>query len=970
MPPKKGKASAKAVAAPADTPRQTRNKQPDNSTSAASTRAKRGTAASAPAQPLLKEKRTVHHYQPEQTDQIVDVKTPVHAAPKRGRGRPPVKRHDETLVSKAEQHDDTEKKPAPKKRGRPAKKAQEEVAQPEEEADEIVEPTPKRGRGRPSLQKTKATEAAEEPEEIDELVEPTPKRGRGRPPRDATDNETTKKRGRSSKSAQAEEVREEAEFDDADAENTATEAAQETDAAPKKRGRPSKAAKTDEVREQADFDDADANDHEEKQASEQQSVPKKRGRPAKNKTGDASANDDAEEPPAKRGRRAKTVAEQEDPVPKKRGRPAKTGTQVAAEPKSAPESKKRGRPARAAAEPDSETETAPPAKKRGRPTKATTKVAAKSQPTQAPAKRGRPAKAVASTSKAAPKKRGRPAKVAVDGAADEADETEAEPATVKRARGRPAKTSATKKGGKGKAVAAADDGEEEEADTSNEINPTEATTEIAPSEASGRQYWLMKAEPESRMEKTESGKTVDVKFSIDDLAAKLTPEPWDGIRNAVASNNMRAMNPGDLAFFYESNCKVPGIVGTMEIVKEADVDASAFDKESAYYDAKSNPDKPRWMNAYVEFRRKFDKISLKDLQSYGQKGGELEGMELLRLSRLSVSKVSANQWAFIMSLVDKDESTTAVAGAPGSSKKAQASASKQAKSPGSALNAQLVDSSAPEPASGAQEADFASAFEAPATLSSSPVKNAASYIGGIVEEIVEDTVDAADAAVTSVAAGLAHNLGDQVDIDMVDVSHEHHHHYKRGHSLDNNGQEIETVQKDASVASPSLADREETSGNEGNGTFDAIEFSSVRTRTPAPEDNHSHGLLDTIRATIGLSPARSPGPKPTSRASSAAPPTAAAKVKDAVIAAAGSLEENVMEPGRERSKTQTSTQTVGEDTFVTADGLADAQAGAGPSGKEYEFAFGEESELGNGNGNNEDDDAGVDGALARPLSYS
>lgn len=39
----------------------------------------------------------------------------------------------------------------------------------------------------------------------------------------------------------------------------------------------------------------------------------------------------------------------------------------------------------------------------------------------------------------------------------------------------------------------------------------------------GRSFWLMKAEPESRMEKG-----VDVKFSIDDLAAAATPEPWDG----------------------------------------------------------------------------------------------------------------------------------------------------------------------------------------------------------------------------------------------------------------------------------------------------------------------------------------------------------------------------------------------------------------------------------------------------------
>jgi hypothetical protein len=39
----------------------------------------------------------------------------------------------------------------------------------------------------------------------------------------------------------------------------------------------------------------------------------------------------------------------------------------------------------------------------------------------------------------------------------------------------------------------------------------------------GRQYWLLKAEPEARLEKGH-----DISFSIDDLAAKKEPEPWDG----------------------------------------------------------------------------------------------------------------------------------------------------------------------------------------------------------------------------------------------------------------------------------------------------------------------------------------------------------------------------------------------------------------------------------------------------------
>jgi hypothetical protein len=48
-------------------------------------------------------------------------------------------------------------------------------------------------------------------------------------------------------------------------------------------------------------------------------------------------------------------------------------------------------------------------------------------------------------------------------------------------------------------------------------NSTNETT------SSEKSYWLLKAEPESRFENG-----VDVKFSIDDLAAKTEPEPWDG----------------------------------------------------------------------------------------------------------------------------------------------------------------------------------------------------------------------------------------------------------------------------------------------------------------------------------------------------------------------------------------------------------------------------------------------------------
>jgi len=86
---------------------------------------------------------------------------------------------------------------------------------------------------------------------------------------------------------------------------------------------------------------------------------------------------------------------------------------------------------------------------------------------------------------------------------------------------KPATTTPKKKDGRGrprKSLPA--NGTKDAAET--ESKP-EATPSSVPKEDAGRSYWLMKAEPESRFEKG-----VDVKFSIDDLAAAETPEPWDG----------------------------------------------------------------------------------------------------------------------------------------------------------------------------------------------------------------------------------------------------------------------------------------------------------------------------------------------------------------------------------------------------------------------------------------------------------
>jgi predicted RNA-binding protein with PUA-like domain len=92
-------------------------------------------------------------------------------------------------------------------------------------------------------------------------------------------------------------------------------------------------------------------------------------------------------------------------------------------------------------------------------------------------------------------------------------------------------------------------------------------------------HWLMKSEP-------------DV-YGIDHLAAEGTTL-WDGIRNYQARNFMRSMQVGDLAFFYHSNAKPPGIVGLMEVIETGLTDPSQFDPGSKYFDPSSKPDAPRW----------------------------------------------------------------------------------------------------------------------------------------------------------------------------------------------------------------------------------------------------------------------------------------------------------------------------------------------------------------------------------------
>jgi predicted RNA-binding protein with PUA-like domain len=149
-------------------------------------------------------------------------------------------------------------------------------------------------------------------------------------------------------------------------------------------------------------------------------------------------------------------------------------------------------------------------------------------------------------------------------------------------------------------------------------------------------YWLMKSEP-------------DV-YGIQHLQrCPNKTDSWDGVRNYQARNMMRdEMQQGDLAFFYHSNCKEPGIAGIMEIIRAGYPDHTAFDPGQKYYDSKSDPDNPRWYMVDVRFVRELERIiTLTELKACKA----LVDLPLVRRgNRLSVMPVTEKQWNFILSL--------------------------------------------------------------------------------------------------------------------------------------------------------------------------------------------------------------------------------------------------------------------------------------------------------------------------------
>ena len=150
------------------------------------------------------------------------------------------------------------------------------------------------------------------------------------------------------------------------------------------------------------------------------------------------------------------------------------------------------------------------------------------------------------------------------------------------------------------------------------------------------QYWLMKSEPEEA--------------SIDHLAA--APDqtlPWTGVRNYQARNFMRdVMRVGDGVLFYHSSCPEPGVAGLAEVASTAYPDATQFDPDSPYYDAKSKREEPRWQHVDVKLVKKTRPLPLKEMRAAPQ----LAEMRLLQPgNRLSITPVSPAEWRAVLALL-------------------------------------------------------------------------------------------------------------------------------------------------------------------------------------------------------------------------------------------------------------------------------------------------------------------------------
>ena len=130
-------------------------------------------------------------------------------------------------------------------------------------------------------------------------------------------------------------------------------------------------------------------------------------------------------------------------------------------------------------------------------------------------------------------------------------------------------------------------------------------------------YWLIKSEPHTWSWKDQVEKGITF---------------WDGVRNYQASNNLKAMQKGDLALFYHSG-EERQIMGLVEVIK-------------TYYPDPSDPS-GRFGMVDVKTVRPFSElISLKQIKE----DPRLQHLPLIRQSRLSVMPIDETAWKILIEM--------------------------------------------------------------------------------------------------------------------------------------------------------------------------------------------------------------------------------------------------------------------------------------------------------------------------------
>lgn len=125
-------------------------------------------------------------------------------------------------------------------------------------------------------------------------------------------------------------------------------------------------------------------------------------------------------------------------------------------------------------------------------------------------------------------------------------------------------------------------------------------------------FWLLKSEPET--------------WSWDQQVSKGT-EAWTGVRNHQAAGFLKAMHPGDQAFFYHSNTG-KAVVGIVTITRAAYPDPTDPTGRFVCVDVTAGAALPQ-------------PVPLAQIKQHP----DLADMLLLKQARLSVMPVTDAQWA-------------------------------------------------------------------------------------------------------------------------------------------------------------------------------------------------------------------------------------------------------------------------------------------------------------------------------------